>query len=270
MTELQNRLLEMLKWFDDYCRTNNLSYYAIGGTLLGAVRHKGFIPWDDDIDLAMPRCDYDRFTDLMKGKKVGNYILETYNTENEDYCYPYNKIYDVTTTLIENYKKPLKRGIFLDIFPIDGAGNTERDAINWCRFINRRYYFYLTRTAAIRKERSLYKNIAIFLSNLIPTVFINNKKLRISLDMLCRRYTLSESKYAGNLLGNWGVKEILKCKTIGTPTEYEFEGIKILGVEHYDDYLTHIYGDWRKLPPEDKRHSHHDYIQLDLNKSFQE
>ncbi|MBQ7274498.1 MAG: LicD family protein [Clostridiales bacterium] len=268
MTEMQAKLFDMLKWFDAFCRQNELSYYAVGGTLLGAVRHNGFIPWDDDIDVAMPRDDYDKLITLMKGKTFGKYVLESYDSENDDYCYPYNKIYDISTTLIENYRKPLKRGIFLDVFPLDGAGNNELDSIKWCKHINRRYYFFLTRIAAVRKERSLYKNVAIVLSNIIPHVFVNNFKLRIKLDSMCRRYNPRDSLYVGNLLGNWGTKEIIKSSIIGNPTEYDFEGAKIFGIEHFDEYLSHIYGDWRSLPPEEKRQSHHDYLFLDLNNSY--
>ena len=91
LTPLQQELLNMLKWFDGFCRDNNLQYFAVGGTLLGAVRHNGFIPWDDDIDVAMPRPDYDRLAELMGSKIFDHYILETQKSKKADYCYPYYK-----------------------------------------------------------------------------------------------------------------------------------------------------------------------------------
>ena len=94
MTELQERLLEMLKWFHNFCEQNNLQYYAIGGTLLGAVRHQGFIPWDDDIDVGMPRKDYEKFISLTFEKQFGNFFVESLKNKNNDYIWAYSKVYD--------------------------------------------------------------------------------------------------------------------------------------------------------------------------------
>jgi lipopolysaccharide cholinephosphotransferase len=96
--KLQKKLFEMLKWFDAFCRQYELKYYAVGGTLLGAVRHHGFIPWDDDVDIAMPRADYDRFSQIMEAKIHDHYILETAHSDDRDFCFPYMKLYDINTT----------------------------------------------------------------------------------------------------------------------------------------------------------------------------
>lgn len=269
LTPLQKQLLDMLKWFDMFCRDNNLQYYSVGGTLLGAVRHSGFIPWDDDVDVAMPRKDYERLAELM-GNMVfnGHYLLETNKSLNVDFCYPYYKLYDINTTLIENYRKPLVRGIFLDIFPLDGVGKDKEKGLSWYAKINHKYSFYLTRVAARREGRSFYKNLAVTTSQLIPTFIINNTKIRMSLDDMCKKYPFSFDSWGGNLLGNWGEREIVPLKIFGKPTEYLFEDMKLYGVEDYDAYLSHIYGNWRKLPPKDKQVSHHDFIKLDLEKSY--
>lgn len=268
LTPLQTKLLEMLKWFDGFCRENGLTYYAIGGTLLGAVRHQGFIPWDDDIDVGMPRNDYEKLAKLMGNNIFEHYCLETQNSDKEDYCYPYSKLYDVGTTLIEHYKTPLIRGVFLDIFPLDGLGPDKNAGLAWFRKINRQYHFYLTRVAAERKGRSGYKNMAIRLSQMIPQFLIHNTRLRKSLDEMCRKYAYDASQWGGNLVGNWGIREIMPLKMFGSPKEYDFEDVKIYGPEDYDGYLTNLYGNWRQLPPVEKQISHHDFISLDLEKSY--
>lgn len=268
LTPLQGRLLEMLKWFDGFCRANNLNYYLLGGTMLGAARHQGFIPWDDDIDVGLFRNDYDRLVNLMKGKQEsGKYILEAPDSEYEDFCYPYAKIYDVSTTLIEHYAVPLKRGIFLDIFPLDYLGDSLEECKKRYAPIKNLYNFYLTRVAAPDRHRSWYKNAAVNISGRIP--FINNRKLRIKLSQKCANVNNSLS-WGGNLLGNWGIKEVMPISVMGEPKEYLFEGQKVYGVADFDAYLTNLYGNWRQLPPKEKQVTHHDFLVLDLEKGYAE
>ena len=114
--KLKPMLVEMMGWFHNFCVNHNLRYYAAGGTMLGAIRHKGFIPWDDDIDIVMPRTDYEKLEQLMKNQVCKRYLLETPNTDAKDFFYTFSKLYDTETTLIENTKYKIKRGIYLDIF----------------------------------------------------------------------------------------------------------------------------------------------------------
>ena len=124
MNEMQSKLLDMMKWFHGYCEENGLRYYALGGTALGAVRHGGFIPWDDDLDVGMPRADYDRMISLCKnGTGNTRYRIEAPG-QNRDFIYPFCKAYDTETTLVENARIKAKRGVYIDIFPLDGIGNT--------------------------------------------------------------------------------------------------------------------------------------------------
>ena len=260
----------MLAWFDMFCRENDLTYYALGGTLLGAARHQGFIPWDDDIDVGMPREDYIKLEKLMKNKKYGDYILETQNSSNEDFCYPYTKLYDTSTTLIENCRKSMVRGIYLDIFPLDGLGPDKVEANKWFEKIMLENLFFVSRITSLRKGRKIKKNIAVLLSRMIPFFIVNNVKLRKDIDKKCQRYSLKESAYGGNLLENWGEREITPVEIISEPVEYQFENIKIYGFKDYDAYLTRLYGDWRKLPPKEKQVTHHDFVMCDLHKSYLE
>lgn len=268
MTDLQRKLLEMLRWFDHYCRENNLRYYAIGGTLLGAVRHNGFIPWDDDIDIGMPRSDYKKLAKLMDRGVFGKYLLETEYSEDKSYCYPFAKLYDKTTTLVENVHTGLRRGIYLDIFPIDGIGTSDKPDLRWYARIKKKYQLYLARITGVRKGRSLYKNAVVLVMRSIPNCIVDIIELRKSISRMCSRYSFEESTWAGNLVGNWWEKEIVPTSFFGKPKEYVFEGFTILGVEQADAYLTAIYGDWRKLPPKDRQVSHHDYKLCDLEHGY--
>lgn len=266
-SDLQRNLIKMMSWLDGFCRDNHLDYYALGGTMLGAARHEGFIPWDDDIDIGMPRKDYQRLEELLINNK-GRYQLETCNTQNEDYCYPYAKLYDTETTLIENYKPPLVRGTFIDIFPLDGLGSNLDKGVCWFKKVSMGYKFFLTRVAAIRKNRAIHKNAAIIVSRAIPHFILSNRSIRRCLDYAASKYDYDSSTYIGNFFGNWGEREIVPKSVIGKPKEYKFEDITILGVEDYNSYLSCLYGDWRKLPPKDKQITHHDYLFLDLDVSY--
>ena len=119
MNQQQEKLLKILSWFHEYCGRYDLRYYVLGGTMLGAVRHNGFIPWDDDIDVGMPRSDYERLRELSKSiKNQGNYLIEFPGEDNPEYSYFAAKVYDTSTTLIEKQRKPIKRGIYLDVFAL--------------------------------------------------------------------------------------------------------------------------------------------------------
>ena len=264
---LKSMLLDMLAWFHGFCENNDLRYYAQGGTMLGAARHEGFIPWDDDIDVGMPRKDYLRFREMMNKSPSGRYILETPESGKADYFYPITKLYDSQTTLIENTRYQIKRGIYIDIFPLDGAGETEEEALQLFRGIKRRRQLLLTLTTGIRRGRNLYKNLAVLGMRYIPDCMINKKKLMLSLDHLNSK-DFDECSWVGNLFGNWMEREIVPRKVYGKPTQYRFAHLTIWGPEDYDAYLTHMYGNWRELPPEEKQRSHHDFIEIDLKTSY--
>lgn len=268
LSPLQQNLLEMMKWLDSYCREHSLRYYALGGTMLGAMRHQGFIPWDDDIDIALPRKDYNK---LIEGfKNEGRYWLESVYSEADDYCYAYSKLYDTHTTMVEHKRINLVRGTFIDIFPFDGLGQTEEEAFANFKPIKRWYNFYLCFVAGIRKGRALSKNLAVVIARLVPKFMFSNYSIRLKLDKMCSHLDYDDCKWGGNPLGAWGFKEVMPLSINGTPTEYQFEDMKINGPEKGDEYLTHLYGDWRKLPPKEKQVTHHDFVMLDLEKGYLE
>ncbi len=266
MTEIQDRLLTMLKWFDSFCIKNNLTYFAIGGTLLGAIRHSGFIPWDDDIDIALPRDDYNKLLQIFP-KNNKQFELETPYSRKRDFLFSFSKLYDKSTTCIENVKPVCKRGLYIDIFPLDGIGSDLTWKKNFRKFDSLRMLL-LSRTCATRKGRGLLKNSLTILMRIIPQFLIDNKRLSIKVDKTAAHYSFNKSEYVGNLMGAYRIREVFPKAFLGKPTRYKFENIEIYGPENYDAYLSHIYKNWRQLPPEDKRHGAHSWLYLDLHKPY--
>lgn len=266
---VHNILLDMLEFFHTTCVELNLNYYAVGGTMLGAKRHNGFIPWDDDIDIAMPRKDYEiliREFNSRFGKS--KYALEYPSEQNPEYTYLYAKLYDTDTTLVEQARKPIKRGVYLDIFPLDGIGdNLEEAKLNYSPILKRiRWHYWFV--CSYTKYKVFSKKVLVFLARIINVLFVSERKLNNRINSMCKQRDFYKSEYVGNLLGAWAYKEIVRREYLGKPTEYDFCGITIYGVEKPHEYLSSIYGDYMKLPPEEKRVSHHDYINIDLNKSY--
>ncbi len=271
MTELQSRLLEMLKWFHMFCIKNNITYYAIGGTTLGAVRHNGFIPWDDDIDVGLPRSDYEKLKQISESEINGktNYLIE-FPSDKKEYVASYGKMYDTTTTLIENTRFKAKRGIYIDIYPIDGIGNSYEEALK--RYKRAKKYIYLLyfKVCEINSRRKWYKNLLICFSHLIPNFILDHRKIVREIEKIGKECDFYTSKFVANIPGNAYEKEIMPREYFGKPTLHVFENTDIFIPERCDEFLTTIYGNWRRMPPKDKQVSEHDYIYFDLHKSFLE
>lgn len=270
LRDIQLQLTDMLKVFHDFCETESLQYFAVGGTALGAARHHGFIPWDDDIDIGMPRPDYERFTAIFNNtNKNKRYILEKNDSADPYFLYPFAKLYDTQTTLIENLRHPLKRGIFIDIYPFDGAGNSKTDSLSLLRRIKFLLFLRNMRVIRIVGKRKFYKNALLFFFQSFPRFLLNEKKVAKKINVLCQTFQYESSSYISNFVGAWGEKEIIPKKEFGKPVLYPFENIHIYCPENVDAYLSHIYGDWRTPPPKEKQITHHDYY-LDLTKSYLE
>ncbi len=267
MTEIQLKLLNMLSFFHNFCVNENLRYYVIDGTALGAMRHGGFIPWDDDIDVGMPREDYERFKKLVANLSLKDYTFEFYGNSKE-FTYTFGKMYDKNTTLIENKRYPVKRGIYLDIFPMDGAGNTYSDCLEHFKKLKRKRDVILTRTCGLRKGRNPIKNFSVLLMRCIPEFILNTSKLVQRFESQCMSRCWDESTYVASFSEIWNFREIVKKEWLGTPTERNFQGIKVMCPEFPEQYLAALYGDWETPPPTEKQKSHHDYIYINLNKSY--
>jgi lipopolysaccharide cholinephosphotransferase len=196
---------------------------------------------------------------------IDHYVVESPHGDAKDYVYPYAKFYDTDTTLTDDLRRKITRGVFIDVFPIDGIGNTEQESVKNYKPIDRQNILLTMRTSKPRKGRKWWKNVAVFVGGLLP---INTKKLSRALDRKCSALDFDKCAYVGILANTYRFKELMPREIYGEPTRYEFEGLKVYGPAKADEYLTRLYGDWRKLPPEEKRVSAHEFADIDLNKPY--
>lgn len=258
--KMQLTQLEMLVEFDRVCRKHNIDYVISSGTMLGAVRHKGYIPWDDDADLMMLRDDYEKFKSVMSDLNPEICFFQDH-TNDPEYRWGYGKLRRTGTEYVRVGQEHLKckTGIFVDVFPYDDIpkstlGQMIQDAYCFCcRKI-------LWSEVGKKESKGLLKVWFNLLSH-IPTktvfkllsVYVRksdkNSKNRVRL--LCFP-AIGKYYYMHPLKERYGIPK----KWFTERDEFEFEGEKLMGTHDYDDCLTYWFGDYMQLPPEDKREQH--------------
>lgn len=277
LKEWKRIVTDVLREFHSICREHGLRYFACGGTAIGAVRHGGIIPWDDDIDVSMPRPDYDRFIELCRHRDMGDYELVTpYTTEN--YPLPFVKLCNRHTTLIEEPDTPCIMGVFIDIFPLDGTSSDVAEAAA----MKRRYNRLWNKLEAISTRNTFKEYVALLLKPhewgrfAVKTCgYFFRQKMRqmllSKLEGIARRYSFESAENLIVYGGSYGAKEIMPrtfCE--GDDIEMPFEGISIMMPSGYETYLTKIYGDYMQLPPVEKQVSHHLHAVVDLHSRMEQ
>lgn len=252
LADLHRELLKMAKEIHQICVEHDILYTMVAGTMIGAIRNKGFIPWDDDIDLAMTYDNYKKFASVMH--RINHPWLEIdYPLEN-NYRY-YIKVYDKNTTFIEEDHQNDVRGVFIDVFPIVFAGDSEKEVnrrttlCTLCRaLLSRKIHTIPNKT----KKDYLFKILSYF----IPKRFLYRRLI------LC--YEKANKKYRkySTILFSWD-NDAMPSDLYHRVRLYEFEDIKLYGIKDYHFYLSEKYGDYMQLPPQDKQIPHH-YKFLDL------
>lgn len=260
--------MEIVKNVIDICKKNNLKYFMLGGTMLGAIRHKGFIPWDDDIDLGLPRKDYDKFLEIAPKQLADNLKLVNYKN-NPNYHYYITRILDIDTKVIEERienETEKYTNASIDIFPLDGTPNNKiLRQIYFFRVLYHRALMSLCYKDSIDKKRKRSKKEKILLCIMmkLPIEKITTAyKQKEKIDKLLKKQDFYNSKYVGNIMGAYRTKEIVPQEFYGKGKMYEFEDVQMNGLELYDEYLKYTYGDYMKLPPEDKRKTHFKIIEI--------
>ena len=251
--------IELLVYFDKWCNEHDINYSLGEGTLIGAVRHKGFIPWDDDIDLLMPREDYDKFIKIYKGK----YRLINHHTERR-WRWCFSRLSDETTFV--TFKNPKKNyhGIWISLFPIDNFPDAPNDKSQWAAVMKKvNIYQRIGRRRDSccywKPEQKLYKNLlrCLLIALLSP---ISYNWLAKQQEKLIEQFNQSSTARKGLLACLWDDAWYCDKKAFESFTNLEFEGHVFKAFSGYDTYLRAQYGDYMQLPPEEDRIAKHDYI----------
>lgn len=260
--ELQLRILGILKAVDTVCREHNLRYYIWAGTMIGAVRHKGFIPWDDDLDIAMPRPDYDRLIEHAAEWMPKSY--EMVCAENDGvYPLPFAKIQDAGTTLIERMHLKYLGGVYLDVFPIDGVpGGAVARKLHFARYEYYKRVLYLLFRDPYKHGHGPSSWVPLLCRRMCTLAGVQQRISR-----LLHSYSYDNCRLVADY--DDGSKGAMDKNILGTPVPYTFEDTEVMGVADYDTYLSNKYGDYMTIPKHSAQRQHN-FHYLDLNHPYRE
>ena len=258
--ELREIQLEILKYVDRFCKQHKIEYFLCAGTLIGAIRHKGYIPWDDDIDICMKREQYEAFFKAFNSFDNGEYKAVELCIDPNYYC-TFGKVYNDKTSLREETESDFEIGVNIDIFPLDSLPQyslmTKVDLLR-IRVLQR---IRSLKTIKPNMRRSRAKNLLLKVGSFILKPF-SVKNLMMKEIKIATKYN-SKSDSPRYLLDcdmlRYGLTKIYKYSDFDKSAEAEFEGCNFPVPTGYDNALRCIYGDYMTLPPEEKRIAHHSF-----------
>lgn len=259
---LQLCILDIALEFKRICDKHGLNYFLIGGTLLGAVRHQGFIPWDDDMDVGMTRAEYEKFLKIAARELDPRFFLQTYQTD-PAFAHGFAKIRINDTILMEDYTETSRQhnGIFLDVFPYDEMPE------NAFRLKMQYYHFKCLKWAALGKTDYDFKDKKKrYFGNAMRTLFFFYSKDRCidRMTKICAKPHDPAPRNVINWFGAYKFSEYMDAKCTRELTELPFEGHLFKAPADYDMLLKHMYGDYMKLPPVEKRGNQHAMVKMEI------
>ena len=261
LRKVQMILLEMLKDIDQVCKKHDIQYFLDSGTLIGAVRHKGFIPWDDDLDIGMLREDYEKFCKVAQDELGERYFWQTWDTD-PNYPVPFGKVRKRGTLYVETKSKELKEnGFYIDVLPYDYAPNNakERERIRkkqWLLFrallMKDGYKPWNESNGINLKKRIGYLPVSLY-SRFITKQGIISQYMRTINNVEDRSLVYEQTG-----------KKYYEASWMRKTTALEFEGYTFPAVDHYHEWLSKAYGDYMTPPPPQERENRHQIYKLDF------
>ena len=263
LNQTQRYILQVLQEVVQVLEELKIPYYMQGGTMLGAVRHQGFIPWDDDVDLGIPRADYERLLEQVSAHLPENLELRTYQDATSHHYY-FARIVDKRYQIrrMGSLEERLEN-IWVDLFPLDGMPNGVVRR-NWHKirllWVRLKYHLSCFEKVNIKRpgrpwiERAIIRIVCVIRIG----KWFNTRKQLDKLDRLLKKYPPENSDYLVNFMGqtNYKFNEMFEKEVYGNPTRYPFEELSLVGPADYDAYLKSLYGDYMTPPKESDRNAH--------------
>ena len=251
-------LLQTYKVFDNFCKERGIHFFAAGGTMIGAVRHQGFIPWDDDIDVYMKRPDYDRFISLRNDLEGTDYEIIDPGTEGY-YC-AMAKFSHRNSTIWEFKSIPFVLGAYIDVFVLDFEdGPFDEVAQQRMSYSKKVDLFYVCSNRYPYKEifqRLFRGNLKLFLRHVFQRLFMTGIH-KFLVKSILRHPNKAQGEWLVAYTGTSGDKDIFRAEWFSDSASFPFEDTRVDVPIGYDEFLTAMYGDYKTLPPIDQQLSHH-------------
>lgn len=260
--DVQDIAIEIMKIVHDICENENIKYFLMYGTLIGAVRHSDFIPWDDDLDIAMDRYNYEKFIKCFDKYSTKFPHLKLFEPRfNRDYPYMIARISDNRYKISTENENDCGMGVFIDIYPMDGLGKDYINVVKHAKKIDHysSLMFRSTRKKPLIHNNSFIRNVIEIIAYCISKILGKNF-LKRRLQHLSKKYSYDESTYVG--CGVWlsGLEKDIYLKNLFDELVlHKFGKYQFYIPKKYDEILTLIYGDYMKIPPEEERIGHHFY-----------
>lgn len=257
--ELQSKLLEIIEFIDTICRENQITYYLSCGSALGAVRHKGFIPWDDDLDIMMSMDNYIKFQEAFKKTTNDKYVFQSLDTD-KNYYMLFGKVRDITTTFIDEacIDKDIISGVYIDVFPLVGVPKE-----NWKKKLQK-----TSRALAMSSFVNIINGkMANTIFKILSHVFGKQRIYKFGYHG-CVKYAFSECDECCSIFDGDGYEcNVFHKSCLGEPVYVEFENLKLPIPQFPDQYLTNLYGDYMCIPKEEDQRTH-EIVFMDLQNPY--